>query len=62
MSIFYFRKKEFRMPYFKYKNKSVYYEEIGQGEPVILIHGNTMSSKMFDCILDLYKSKFKEIS
>lgn len=49
------------MPYFKYKNKSVYYEEIGQGEPVILIHGNTMSSKMFDCILDLYKSKFKVI-
>lgn len=49
------------MPYFKYKEKSVYYEEIGKGEPLILLHGNTASSNMFQSVLDLYKDKYKLI-
>ena len=36
------------MPYFKYKNKNIYYEERGNGSiPVVFLHGNTASSKMF---------------
>lgn len=49
------------MPFFKYKNKNIYYEEIGNGAPVLLLHGNTASSKMFDSLIDLYKDDYKLI-
>ncbi len=35
------------MPYFTYLNKLCYYEEQGKGAPLILLHGNTASSRMF---------------
>lgn len=35
------------MPYFKYDNKSCYFEEYGSGMPLLFLHGNTASSKMF---------------
>ena len=35
------------MAYFEYRGKSVYYGEYGQGTPLIFLHGNTASSKMF---------------
>lgn len=35
------------MSYFNYKNKNVYYEELGSGRPLLLLHGNTASSNMF---------------
>ena len=35
------------MSYFEYKDKKVYYKTEGNGFPLILIHGNTSSSKMF---------------
>ncbi len=35
------------MPYFKYNNKSCYFEEYGNGIPLLFLHGNTASSKMF---------------
>lgn len=49
------------MSYFKYKNKNVYYCEIGNGKPVMFLHGNAVSSKMFKPILSLYKNNFKVI-
>lgn len=49
------------MPYLKYKNKNVYYKEMGTGTPLLFLHGNTASSKMFDSIIELYKSEFKLI-
>ncbi|MCR2033560.1 alpha/beta fold hydrolase [Anaerofustis stercorihominis] len=49
------------MSYFKYKNKNVYYREIGEGKPVMFLHGNAVSSKMFKPILSLYKNNFKVI-
>lgn len=49
------------MTYFKYKNSKVYYEEIGTGELLIMLHGNSVSSKMFNYVLDLYKEDFKVI-
>lgn len=35
------------MSYFKYLGKNVYYEEMGNGSPLFLLHGNTASSNMF---------------
>ena len=47
------------MPYFKYKSYDIYFQEIGVGTPLILLHGNTASSKMFAGIIDLYKDDYK---
>ncbi len=49
------------MPYFTYKNKNCFYNEIGDGTPLLLLHGNTASSKMFDSVIDFYKPCFKLI-
>lgn len=49
------------MAYFRYQGKSVFYEEYGQGEPLILLHGNTASSNMFLEIAEKYKEHFKVI-
>ena len=45
------------MSYFKYGGRSVYYEEYGEGSPVIFLHGNTASSKMIEPLLPLYAGK-----
>lgn len=42
------------MPYFKYQGRSIFYEEYGQGTPVIFLHGNTGSAKMFEPLMPLY--------
>lgn len=47
------------MPYFKYNSKQYYYEENGTGTSLLLLHGNTASSKMFTDVIDLYKEKYK---
>ncbi len=49
------------MPYFKYKNKSCYYEAYGNGEPVVFLHGNTASSKMFFSFIELFSQDFEVI-
>ena len=49
------------MPYFSYKDRNVYYREMGKGTPLLLLHGNSVSSKMFDGVLDFYKDDFKLI-
>lgn len=49
------------MAYFKFENQNIYYEEIGTGFPLILLHGNSVSSKMFSGIVDLYKKDNKVI-
>lgn len=48
------------MAYFIYKNKNIYYEELGKGEDiVVLLHGNTASSVMFKDIVPLFEKDFK---
>ena len=47
------------MAYFKYQGKSVFYEECGQGKPVIFLHGNTASSKMSELLMPLYAENFR---
>lgn len=49
------------MPYFKYKDKSCYYEEQGKGNPILFLHGNTASSNMFKYITKLYTENNKVI-
>lgn len=49
------------MSYFEFENKKVYYNIIGEGQPLMLLHGNTASSKMFELILPLYTNDFKVI-
>lgn len=49
------------MPYFKFKGTDVFYKIRGQGEPVILLHGNSVSSRMFSTLLKLYSKHFQVI-
>ncbi|MGM0169591.1 hypothetical protein IGI39_003907 [Enterococcus sp. AZ135] len=42
------------MSFFSYKGKNIFYESIGEGRPLIFLHGNTSSSKLFAPILPLY--------
>lgn len=49
------------MSFFIYKTRRIYYEELGSGEPVLLLHGNTASSKMFAGIAHKYAQRYKVI-
>lgn len=49
------------MAFFKYKNKNIFYEISGSGEPLILLHGNSVSSKMFNHILKYYEEDYEVI-
>lgn len=42
------------MSYFTYKGYQIYYEIVGRGEPLMFLHGNTSSSRLFQGILPLY--------
>lgn len=49
------------MSYFNYQSKRIYYTEAGTGKPVLFLHGNTASSRMFELLLPLYEEKFHVI-
>lgn len=49
------------MAYFTYQSKNIYYEEIGEGIPLLLLHGNTASSRMFAGIVPEYTQDYKVI-
>lgn len=49
------------MAFFKYGDKNIYYNETGAGSPVVLLHGDTASSKMFEYIIPLYANSFRVI-
>ncbi len=49
------------MPNFIYNNKKCFYEEVGSGYPLVFLHGNTASSKMFSEIIEIYKKHYKVI-
>ena len=46
------------MSYFYYQSKKIYYTETGSGKPVLFLHGNTASSRMFELLLPLYEDQF----
>ena len=49
------------MSFFTFDGKKVYYEEFGSGTPLLFLHGNTASSKMFGEISKKYVHDFKVI-
>ncbi len=49
------------MAYFKYDGKKVFYKIEGNGFPLLLLHGNSVSSKMFVTVKGDFKKKFKTI-
>lgn len=49
------------MSYFEYKNTQVYYKLSGNGFPVIFLHGNTSSSKMFLGVVGKFSKIYKTI-
>ncbi len=46
------------MAYFNFENRKVFYKIKGKGKPLFLLHGNTVSSKMFDTVIKLYTKKY----
>ena len=47
------------MAYFEFDNKRIYYKLEGQGDPLLFLHGNTASSRMFDCVINEYAKFFQ---
>lgn len=45
------------MSYFDFDNKKIFYTIDGTGRPLLLLHGNTASGKMFDPIVSLFENK-----
>lgn len=49
------------MSYFNYQTKRIFYTEVGCGKPLIMLHGDTASSTMFELLLPLYQEHFRVI-
>ena len=47
------------MRYFPYGSYQVYYESHSAGRPLILLHGNTASGRMFDPIIPVLAEKYR---
>lgn len=50
------------MSFFTYNGANIYYEEQGQGEKVLLLHGNTVSSKFFTPVIPMLAGKYHVIT
>ena len=50
------------MRYFPYGSYQVYYESHSAGRPLILLHGNTASGRMFDPIIPVLAEKYRVIT
>ena len=49
------------MSFFTFEGKNIYYEEFGSGKPLLFLHGNTASSKMYGEISKRYVPYFRVI-
>ncbi len=49
------------MAYFTFDDNKIFYKVIGEGEPLLLLHGNSVSSKLFTSVIKLYKRHYKVI-
>lgn len=50
------------MSYFPYDSHQIYFECYGRGNPLLLLHGNTASSRMFDAIIPKLAEKHQVIT
>ena len=49
------------MAYFEFEKNKIFYKIRGQGEPLFLLHGNTVSSRMFSTLIKKYSQEFQVI-
>lgn len=49
------------MSYYTFEQNRIYYEMLGSGEPVMLLHGDSASSKMFELLIPLYQQDIQLI-
>ncbi len=49
------------MAYFNFDRKQVFYDQAGKGTDLLLLHGNSVSARMFDSEID-YFSKFYRVT
>lgn len=50
-----------KMAYFNYQSRKIFYKETGVGKPLVMLHGDTASSVMFESVLPLYQKNFRVI-
>lgn len=48
--------------YFNYYGNKIFYEEFGDGEPLVLLHGNTVSGKFFTPVIPKLSDKYHVIT
>ncbi len=49
------------MPFLEFKGKQIYHKSEGEGYPLLLLHGNVVSSLMFAREIEFYKDFFRVI-
>lgn len=49
------------MSYLTFHSKKIFYKEAGHGKPLVMLHGDTASSVMFEFLLPLYQENFRVI-
>lgn len=47
------------MPYFNFDRKQVYYDQSGEGADLLLLHGNSVSARMFDSEIDFFSKYYR---
>lgn len=47
------------MAYLSYQGKHLFFTESGSGPPVLFLHGNTASSRLFEPLIPLYRDRFR---
>lgn len=50
------------MAYLNYKNKKINYEINGTGSPLIILHENTASSKMYNSVIPAFQDKYQVVT
>lgn len=50
------------MSYFNYKSKKIFYQDQGSGQAIMLLHGNTASSKLFEPVLPIFAKEHRVIT
>ncbi|MFA5511153.1 MAG: alpha/beta hydrolase [Candidatus Kapaibacterium sp.] len=49
------------MSYFEFDGNNVYYDIIGEGSPLLMLHGNSVSSNLFSSCKDFFANHYKVI-
>lgn len=49
------------MPFLKFQDNNIFYDTEGSGAPLLLLHGNCVSARMFDSEIKYFSHKYKVI-